>query len=404
MRREMIFDTQGTGFYKRAIRQMMDQPELTYLDGLAGNRQGLGDEIMLLEGIDDLGAAYPHGFDDGPARTYTMPTMDRGTLYDFSTGPVSTGMSGAKLGASMESNQGAWPRQADPRWRYTGLGGQPGWPAQSSRYMRPTMRFTGPSRAPSRVRLMVEGAKARLIRLMDESEMVNFRATAAYLAEQATGSRFWTAAVDTVAFLELASVRYPDSAWIRGNARTLLSAIESDSNARTRAALGRIAAASGPASVGPASVSGLRGASIRRGRYAYTGLQGGLGDAQSDARTAMATATFIRDSATSLCNLITNQGEKRACIAAAEVAFNAARTGIIAGYGTDGTYAPPASQPPPSAATQEQINEKLRMQAEQSGVEPPASISDEGISTNTMLIGGAVLVALLAGAYIVTRT
>lgn len=132
----MIFDTQGTGFYKRAARQMMAQKEIPYLSG------GLGDEIMLLEGLDDLAAAYPHGYDDGPARTYTMPTMDRGTLYDFSTGAVEVGLSGSRLGAPLAANQNAW--RQDDSFRYTGLGAQPGWPAQQSRYAKRRYRFTGP--------------------------------------------------------------------------------------------------------------------------------------------------------------------------------------------------------------------------------------------------------------------
>lgn len=288
----MVFDTQGTGFYKRAARQMMAQKEITFLGESRGG--GLGDEIMLLSGIDDLGTMYPHGYDDGPARTYTMPTMDRGTLYDFSTGPVSTGMSGARLGASVDSNQGAWPRIADPRWRYTGLGAQPGWPVQQSRYSRRTFRFTGPS------------------------------------------------------------------------------------------------------------LTGLRGANIRRGRYAYTGLQGGLGDAQSDARTAMAIAQTTRDTGRAACSLITNTRDKARCEAGVEAAFSAARAAIVAGYGTDGTYAPSGSSTPPSAATAEQVAEKLRMQAEETGVPTPPQVS-QGISTNTLVIGGIVVAALAGAAYIMTR-
>lgn len=289
--RPMIFDTQGTGFYKRAARQMMAQKEITFLGDVG--RSGLGDEIMLLEGLEDFGSMYPHGYDDGPARTYTMPTMDRGTLYDFSTGPVSTGMSGARLGASVGSNQGAWPRIADPRWRYTGLDG--GWPKQESRYSNPKFRFTGPS------------------------------------------------------------------------------------------------------------LTGLRGANIRRGRYAYTGLQGGFGDAQSDARTAMSTAQTIRDTGMAACSLITNTADKARCEAGVTAAYSAARTAIVAGYGTDGTYAPSGGSSATPQATPEQIAEKLRQQAAQTGVTPPAEIVDSGISTTTMIAGGILAVALVAGVYIATR-
>jgi hypothetical protein len=189
-----------------------------------------------------------------------MPTMDRGTLYDFSTGPVSTGMSGDRLGASVESNQNAWPRMADPRWRYTGL----------------------------------------------------------------------------------------------------------------------------------------RGANIRRGRYAYTGLLGDFGDAQSDARTALATAQSIRDMGMASCSLITNATDKARCEAGVNAAYAASRAAIVAGYGTDGTY-PPSSTP--SQATREQISEKLRLQAERTGVEPPASLQTQ--SDNTMLyVGGILVVGVLAALYI----
>lgn len=284
----MIFDTQGTGFYKKAVRQMMAQEEIPYLSGLSGPGRGLGDEIMLLEGLDDLGAMYPHGYDDGPARTYTMPTSSDGTLYDFSTGQVETGMSGANLGASVNSNQGAWPRQANQSWNYTGLGA--GWPRQESRYLPRTYRYTG--------------------------------------------------------------------------------------------------------------VSGLRGASIKRGRYAYTGLMS-LGDAQSDARTAMMIAETTKTLGLAAAGAITDPGQRAATIAGINAAYAAARVSIVAAYGTDGTYPAPAGTPPPSQATQEQIDTKLRMQAERSGVDPAAVgvQNDSGISTNTMLIGGAVIVALLAGVY-----
>lgn len=285
----MIFDTQGTGFYKEAVRQMMAQEEIPYLSGLSGPGGGLGDEIMLLEGLDDLGSMYPHGYDDGPARTYTMPTSSDGTLYDFSTGPVETGMSGANLGASVNSNQGAWPRQANQSWNYTGLGA--GWPRQESRYLPRKYQYTG--------------------------------------------------------------------------------------------------------------VSGLRGASIKRGRYAYTGLMS-LGDAQSDARTAMMIAETTKTLGLAAAGAITDPGQRSATIAGINAAYAAARVAIVASYGTDGTYPAPAGTPPPDQATQEQIDAKLRLQAERSGIDP-AEVgirNDSGISTNTMIIGGAVIVALLAGVYI----
>ena len=154
MRQHMIFDTQGTGFFKKAARQMMAQPEIPYLSGLAGEGW-LGDEIMLLSGIDDLGAAYPHGFDDGPARTWTMPSPDRSTMYQFDTGPVETGMSGARLGASVGSLGDGWPKQRPrnekPPFHFTGFGTPPDyhysglgdWPVQQSRYAKRTYRYSG---------------------------------------------------------------------------------------------------------------------------------------------------------------------------------------------------------------------------------------------------------------------
>ena len=288
----MIFDTQGTGFYKKAVRQMMAQEEIPYLSGLSGQGGGLGDEIMLLEGLDDLGAMYPHGDDDGPARTHTMPTSSDGTLYDFSTGPVETGMSGANLGASVNSNQGAWPRGGNPSWNYTGLGA--GWPRQQSRYLPRTYRYTG-----------------------------------------------------------------------------------------------------------------LQGASIKRGRYAYTGLMS-LGDAQSDARTAMMIAETTKSLGLAAAGAITDPGQRAATIAGINAAYAAARIAIVASYGTDGTTPAPAGTPPPSQAVQEQIDAKLRLQAQRSGVDPAVvdnggAQNDSGLSTNTMLIGGAVIVALLAGVYIMKK-
>lgn len=278
---DMIFDTQGTGFYKKAVRQMMAQPELTFL-GSAGGGNGLGDEIMLLEGLDDLAAAYPHGYDDGPARTYTMPTMDRGTLYDFTNGPVDVSLSGSRLGASVNQNQGAWPRRGRENWNYTGLGA--GWPSER----RPAMyRFTGPK-------------------------------------------------------------------------------------------LGQV--------------------SVRRGRYAYTGLMG-LGDAQSDARTAMLIAEQTAALGRAACNTITNTTDKARCNAGVDAALAAARASIVAGYGTDGTYAPPSGTPAPSQATADQIAEKLNQQAQQTGVESPMARED-----NTMLyVGGILAVGVIAALWISRR-
>jgi len=269
--RPMIFDTQGTGFYKDAVRQMMNQPEISFL-GEAGGGSGLGDEIMLLEGLDDLAAAYPHGYDDGPARNYTMPTMDRGTTYDFAAGPVEVGgMDGSRLGASVNSNQGAWPRRADPLYRYTGLGNQPGWPARKPRFARSA------------------------------------------------------------------------------------------------------------------------------DRTAMSGLGSGLGNAQqNDARTAMMIANTTKSLGLAACGFITNAGDQRTCTAGINAAFEASRMAIVAGYGTDGTYPPPGGTPVATPEVQALIEEKLRLNAERSGVDPNAvGLGGDGISTQTLMIGGIVVAGLL---------
>lgn len=107
---EMIFDTQGSGFLKPGVRQMMSQPEAPYLSG------GLGDEIMLLEGLD---ASWPHGYSDGPAAAWTMPTGDPTTEYNFDPEVDLSGISGSRLGAPVQSS--AWGRAAR-KYDYTGLG------------------------------------------------------------------------------------------------------------------------------------------------------------------------------------------------------------------------------------------------------------------------------------------
>lgn len=145
--RPMIFDTDGTGFYKKAIRQMMAQEEIPYLSGLGGST-GLGDEIMLLSGVDDVGAMYPHGFDDGPARTYTLPSPDRSNDYDFPSGSVEMGLNGMRLGQPLADLSAGWPKSTRHKsyhytglgkadYHYTGLGA--GWPEQKN----PSYRYTG---------------------------------------------------------------------------------------------------------------------------------------------------------------------------------------------------------------------------------------------------------------------
>lgn len=171
MRREMIFDTAGTGFDRNAIREMMEQPEAVYLDGLKGN--GLGDEIMLLEGLDDVA---PHGYSDGPAMNFTLPTGDPWTDYNFQEGVDLSGLSADQLGAPVQRS--GWPvasGKEDYRYtglgradyRYTGLGraqwpvnplagapwpvnqlagGRPGWPTKG----KPSYRYTGLDRVDYR--------------------------------------------------------------------------------------------------------------------------------------------------------------------------------------------------------------------------------------------------------------
>jgi len=134
MSRQMIFDTQGTGFDTRFIREMAEQPEIGYLGGGLGG--GLGDEVMLLEGLDDLGEQYPRGYSAGPASRYTMPTTDPATHYDFAGSVESRGVGESRLGSPIGSAvRGGWPAPsgvgalgADPwkrtsGYRYTGLKG-----------------------------------------------------------------------------------------------------------------------------------------------------------------------------------------------------------------------------------------------------------------------------------------
>ena len=140
---QMIFDTQGTGFYKNAVREMMEQPVITFLSGLDGDGS-LGDEIMLLSGIDDLAENHPHGFDDGPARTWTMPSSDRGTMYQFPHGPAELGSGGNRLGGVI-GDLADWPRErprmARPDFKYQGLG----------RSLGPQYRYQGLDDWPSRM-------------------------------------------------------------------------------------------------------------------------------------------------------------------------------------------------------------------------------------------------------------
>lgn len=286
--RSMIFDTQGTGFYKGAVAQMMAQKELTFLDGLggAGGRSGgLGDEIMLLAGLDDLGAAYPHGFDDGPARTYTMPTSDRSTNYDFQTGPMDIGLNGARLGPAINELADGWPRQgAKPNFRYSGLAG-PGWPSQGA---EPSFRYSG-----------------------------------------------------------LGRVRRP----------------------------------------------------IRPNRYRYSGLDA-LGGAREDA-TAIAAST--RDACTAGCSALTDAGARAACNAACGIAYTIAASAINAAYPAGTPTGAPPTGGCDAACIEAKLNAIAAASADHGGapVTPPVA-TDDGISTNTLIIGGIVVAGLL-GAFLILK-
>jgi hypothetical protein len=116
----------------------------------------------------------------------------------------------------------------------------------------------------------------------------------------------------------------------------------------------------------------------------------------------MAIAQGTRDAVLAGCSLITNTTDKARCEAGANAAYAATRAAIVAGYGTDGTTPPAGGTTTPTAATQEQIEEKLRMQAEQGGVPTPPALREE--SDNTMLyVGGIALVGVLGVLFIMNR-
>jgi hypothetical protein len=133
MRQQMIFDTQGTGFDKKHVRQMMEPSKVPFVEGLGDG--GLGDEIMLLDGLDDT--PFPHGWSDGPARNFTLPSQDPTTDYNFDPEvDLSGGLSASRLGAPVARS--GWPAVKDPeRFRYSGLG-------------RADYRYTGLGRADYR--------------------------------------------------------------------------------------------------------------------------------------------------------------------------------------------------------------------------------------------------------------
>jgi hypothetical protein len=84
-----------------------------------------------------------------------------------------------------------------------------------------------------RVRSQVNAEKARLRRIIDQRELADFQRTAAVLAARAEGASFWSGAITVIAFLEIAAAAYPDSAWLRGNAQMLMSAVAGDSVTQT---------------------------------------------------------------------------------------------------------------------------------------------------------------------------
>lgn len=97
--RRFIFDAGGTGFSREAAGSLLSQPAADqYI-------QGLGDEIMLLEGLD-----YPVGYDTGPAGAFSPP-WNGSTDYDFGVDGFS--LKGFQLGAGTLSQNG--------QYKYVGL-------------------------------------------------------------------------------------------------------------------------------------------------------------------------------------------------------------------------------------------------------------------------------------------
>lgn len=97
--RRFIFDAGGTGFSREAAGSLLSQePADQYI-------QGLGDEIMLLEGLE-----YPVGYDTGPASAFSPP-WNGSTDYDFGVDGFS--LKGFQLGAGTLSQNG--------QYKYVGL-------------------------------------------------------------------------------------------------------------------------------------------------------------------------------------------------------------------------------------------------------------------------------------------
>jgi hypothetical protein len=99
--RRFAFDAAGTGFSRQAASALINQPPADqYI-------QGLGDEIMLLEGLE-----YPVGYDTGRAAAFSPPWNGQSD-YDF-------GVDGFSLKGFSLSDGGL--RQA-PGYRFVGLSG-----------------------------------------------------------------------------------------------------------------------------------------------------------------------------------------------------------------------------------------------------------------------------------------
>jgi hypothetical protein len=97
--RRFIFDAGGTGFSREAAGSLLSEPEADqYI-------QGLGDEIMLLEGLE-----YPVGYDTGPAGAFSPP-WNGSTDYDFGVDGFS--LKGFQLGAGTLSQNN--------QYKYVGL-------------------------------------------------------------------------------------------------------------------------------------------------------------------------------------------------------------------------------------------------------------------------------------------
>lgn len=95
-----VYDAEGTGFGRKAAASLIDEPSAdAYLSEL-------GDEIMLLDGLD-----YPVGYNTGRAGAMTPPWNDEST-YDFGVEGFMLSGTPVRLGMLASGSD----------YRYTGLG------------------------------------------------------------------------------------------------------------------------------------------------------------------------------------------------------------------------------------------------------------------------------------------